>query len=160
MYSIRRVNPKKTMKNKSGRKTVSDTKGKARDQLENLGPLRSVFLIFKIGLTGNLGMIMGKIPDLRLSPFSYSLTLPTACRMAREDSGFTQSKEIMLENIFCPLNMSESLSSSFSTPFLFYLRPFYSFFSPLTRKQRPLSTEDRGIPWPFYPFSIEPEPYL
>lgn len=51
MYSTYRVNLKGTMKNKGRSTAVSDTV---------TGPLRSVFLISKISMTGNLGTIAGK----------------------------------------------------------------------------------------------------
>lgn len=64
MYSTYRVNLKGTMKNKGRSTAVSDTKGKGRviwqSQMTVTGPLRSVFLISKISMTGNLGTIAGK----------------------------------------------------------------------------------------------------
>ena len=75
MYSTYRVNLKGTMKNKGRSTAVSDTKGKARRHLAVTGPLRSVFLISKISMTGNLGTITGKSQtcDFPFSPIALPL---------------------------------------------------------------------------------------
>lgn len=80
---------------------MSDTKEKARHQLAGTSPLRNVFLIFKIGLTENLGTIIGKAQTCDFPLFCCSLALEMGGRKAHENTGFTQSKAIMMGKIFC-----------------------------------------------------------
>lgn len=82
------------IKNKGETTVVS--KRRTRDQLTDIGPLRPVFLISKIDLTGNLGTIIGKAETHDFLFFYCNLDLAMVCRTAHVNSEFTQCKAIML----------------------------------------------------------------
>lgn len=90
------------MKNKGRSTTVSGINGRARHQLTDVRPLRSVFLISKIIFTGNPGTLLGKAQTYNFPFFSCSLDLEIVYKMAPGNSGFTPPKAIMLGEIFCP----------------------------------------------------------